>query len=124
MAAERRFGFARGGGHEGVWRSDADECGGGGGGRRGGVAGGPAAPLALASAVPAVAQPITTVPAVLRVAPRDSAAPMRWAAQSHWRAVRVPPGILAAVPTGASPTPPLLRPSLAPIPVGFAADPY
>ena len=66
------------------------------------IAGGLVAALALASAVPAVAQPITTVPAVLRVAPRDSAAPMRWAAQSHWRAVRVPPGILAAVPTGAS----------------------
>jgi hypothetical protein len=88
------------------------------------IAGGLAAVLALAGAVPAVAQPITTTPAVLRVKPRDSAAPVHWAARPHRRGVRVPPGILAGIPTGASPTPPRLRPSLAPIPVGFAADPY
>lgn len=99
------------------------------------IVGGPAAALALAGAVPAVAQPQEvapppalaqpiTAPSVLRVAPRDSAAPVRWAAQVHWRSVRVPPGILAGVPTGASPTPPRLYPSPVPIPFGFAADPY
>jgi len=98
------------------------------------IAGGLATALALASAAPAVAQqppvaeppaltaPITTAPAVLRLKPRDSADPSP--IPVHWRVVRVPPGILAGIPTGASPTPPRLRPSLAPVPVGFTADPY
>jgi len=90
-----------------------------------------AASLALAGAVPARAQPTTmpaieepiiTSPAVLRLKPRDAEDPA--SAPVHWRSVRVPPGILAGVPTGASPTPPRLRPWLAPFPVGFAADPY
>jgi hypothetical protein len=94
-------------------------------------AGGLAVFLALAGAVPAVAQPsdapviegpITTRPAVLRLKPRDSDDPAT--APVRWRSVRVPPGILAGIPTGASPTPPRLRPSPAPVPVGFAADPY
>jgi hypothetical protein len=100
------------------------------------IAGGLAAALALAGAVPAIAQPttvpppivepVTTAPAVLRLKPRDSADPVQvqWRSPVLWRAVRVPPGILAGIPTGASPTPPRLRPSLAPVPVGFAADPY
>jgi hypothetical protein len=99
------------------------------------IAGGLAA-LALAGAVPAVAQapaapeppvlaePITA-PAVVRIAPRDAADPRASAAAPvYWRSVRVPRGILAGVPTGASPTPPRLYPSPVPIPFGFAADPY
>ena len=102
------------------------------------IAGGLAASLALASAMPAVAEPstvppvagpstvppvvepITTTPAVLRLKPRDPVAP----AAVRWRGVRVPPGILVGVPTGASPTPPRLVRWLAPVPVGFTADPY
>jgi hypothetical protein len=104
------------------------------------IAGGLAASLAVVSGVPAVAQPstvppaaqpstvppdaepITTSPAVLRLNARDAADPSP--AALHWRAVRVPPGILAGIPTGLSPTPPRLRSSLAPVPVGFTADPY
>jgi len=100
------------------------------------IAGGLAASLALAGAVPAIAQAPavpeppalsapTTAPAVIRVKPRDAADPgYRAAASAQWRRVRVPPGILAGVPTGASPTPPRLYPSPVPIPIGFAADPY
>jgi hypothetical protein len=96
------------------------------------IAGGLAAALALASAAPALAEPpavapppvlsapITTAPAVIRLRPRDAVAP----SPVRWRRVRVPPGILAGVPTGASPTPPRLRPFPAPFPVGFMADPY
>jgi hypothetical protein len=82
------------------------------------MVGGLAAALALASAVPAVAEPVPAGPAALRAEAPDPVARLRW------RPVRVPPGILAGIPTGASPTPPRLRAYLAPFPVGFAADPY
>jgi hypothetical protein len=104
------------------------------------IAGGLAACLALASAgsavaqpstvppapapstAPPVAEPVTTSPAVIRLNQRDARDPSPRA--QLWRAVWVPRGILVGIPTGASPTPPRLRPSLAPVPVGFTADPY
>jgi hypothetical protein len=82
------------------------------------IAGGLAAALALASGASATATPVSTGPAMLRAsAPSHVAAP-------RWHGVRVPAGILAGVPTGSIPGGPRLRPSLAPFPVGFAADPY
>jgi hypothetical protein len=81
------------------------------------LAGGLAAVLGLGSAAPVRADPVGDTP-VQRPAPDQRIAKV------HWRGVHVPPGILAGVPTGASPGGVRLRTYYPPYPVGFAADPY
>ncbi len=81
------------------------------------IAGALAAIVALGSAAPARAD-VAGGTAVAQQAPD------RRAAKPRWRGVHVPPGILAGVPTGASPGGARLRTVYPPYPVGFAADPY
>jgi hypothetical protein len=80
-------------------------------------AGGLAALLGLGSAAPASADLVGGT-AVQRPAPDQRVAEVR----RH--GVRVPAGILAGVPSGASPGGVRLRTVYPPYPVGFAADPY
>jgi hypothetical protein len=81
------------------------------------LAGGLAALLGLGSAAPAGADLVGGT-AVQRPASNQHVAGVR----RH--GVRVPPGILAGVPTGASPGGVRLRTYYPPYPVGFSADPY
>ncbi len=80
-----------------------------------------AAAWALGSPVPGVASPDApdTPDAQVIRAPAPPAV-----IKTHWRGVRVPPGILAGVPTGASPGGARLHTVYPPYPVGFEADPY
>jgi hypothetical protein len=81
------------------------------------LAGGLAVIVAVGSAAPASADLVGGT-AVQRPAPNPHVAEVR----RH--GVRVPAGILAGVPTGASPGGVRLRTYYPPYPVGFSADPY
>jgi hypothetical protein len=81
-------------------------------------AGGAAAIVALGSAAPATADLVDGTAAVHRPAPAERIA------KARQHGVRVPAGILAGVPTGASPGGVRLRTVFPPYPVGFEADPY
>jgi hypothetical protein len=80
-------------------------------------AAGLAAMVTLGGAAPASADPVGGT-AKQRLAPEQRVAEVRW------RGVHVPAGILAGVPTGASPGGVRLRTVFPPYPVGFSADPY
>ncbi len=77
------------------------------------LAGGLAAIVAIGGAAPASAGGVVQPPA-----------PHQRVAKLRWHSVHVPPGIVAGVPTGASPGGVRLRTVYPPYPVGFAADPY
>jgi len=81
------------------------------------LAGGLAAALALGDAAPAVADLDSNDTAVVPLPRAKPVVKVR-------RGVRVPAGILAGVPSGASPGGVRLWTVYPPYPVGFAADPY
>jgi hypothetical protein len=76
-----------------------------------------AATVTLGCAAPASADPGGSTA-------KQRSAPDQRVAAVDWRSVRVPAGILAGVPTGASPGGVRLRTVFPPYPVGFSADPY
>ena len=82
------------------------------------IAGGLAASLALGSAASGIAASVLSSASVLRVAAAGDIARVRW------RGIRVPAGILARVPSGASPGGAPTQPNYPPYVSGLDADPH